>query len=120
VRIDKGSGYLMVCDTVPRNYFFIFFSTLEFMVSFFNKLLHNLDRNLNTLQKNLPTSQYELGIKCPHAEGLIGTSQKKQKEEWIIVVQGNNLCLLQGTYKLTLWTKCKACSGKPVGTRTHN
>jgi hypothetical protein len=35
-----------------------------------NKLLHNLDQNLNTLQKNLPASQYELGIKCPHAEGL--------------------------------------------------
>jgi hypothetical protein len=35
-----------------------------------NKLLHNLVQNLNTLQKNLPTSQYELGIKCPHAEGL--------------------------------------------------
>jgi hypothetical protein len=35
-----------------------------------NKLLHNLVQNFNTLQKNLPTSQYELGIKCPHAEGL--------------------------------------------------
>jgi hypothetical protein len=35
-----------------------------------NKLLHSLAQNLNTLQKNLPTSQYELGIKCPHAERL--------------------------------------------------
>jgi hypothetical protein len=37
-----------------------------------NKLLHNLAQNLNTLQKNLPT-QYELGVKCPHAEGLTAT-----------------------------------------------
>jgi hypothetical protein len=35
-----------------------------------HKLLHDLVQNLNTLQKNLPTSQYELGNKCPHAEGL--------------------------------------------------
>jgi hypothetical protein len=35
VRVDKGAGYLMVCDTVPRNYFFIFLSTLEFMGFFF-------------------------------------------------------------------------------------
>jgi hypothetical protein len=40
-----------------------------------NKLLHNLAQNLNTLQKNLPTSQYELGFKSPHAEGL---KRKKQ------------------------------------------
>jgi hypothetical protein len=39
-----------------------------------NKLLHDLVQNLNTPQKNLPTSQYELGIKCPHAEGLKGCS----------------------------------------------
>jgi len=35
-----------------------------------NELLHNLAQNLNTLKKNLPTSQYELGFKSPHAEGL--------------------------------------------------
>jgi len=35
-----------------------------------NKLLHNLAQNLNTLQKKLPTSQYELDFKCPYAEGL--------------------------------------------------
>ena len=39
-----------------------------------NKLLRNLAQNLNTLQKNLPTSQYELGFKSPHAEGLINKS----------------------------------------------
>jgi hypothetical protein len=26
VHVDKDAGYLMVCETVPRNYFFIFFS----------------------------------------------------------------------------------------------
>jgi len=36
-----------------------------------NKLLHNLAQNLNALWKNLPTSQYELEIKCPHTEGLM-------------------------------------------------
>jgi len=36
-----------------------------------NKLLHNLAPNLNTLYKNPPTSQCELGFKSPHAEGLI-------------------------------------------------
>jgi len=41
-----------VWERVPRNYFFIFF-------------LCNLDP-----VKSLPTSQYELGFKCPHAEGL--------------------------------------------------
>ena len=35
-----------------------------------NKLLRSLAQNLNTLYKNLSTSQYALGIKCPHAEGL--------------------------------------------------
>jgi hypothetical protein len=35
-----------------------------------NELLHNLVQNLNTLQKNLPTPQYGLGFKCPHAERL--------------------------------------------------
>jgi hypothetical protein len=40
-----------------------------------NKLLHNLAQNLNTLQQKLPTSQYELGIKCSHAEGLMSSSQ---------------------------------------------
>jgi len=35
-----------------------------------NKLLRILAQNLNTLYENLSTSQYELGIKCPHAEGL--------------------------------------------------
>jgi len=33
--------------------------------------MRNLAQNLNTLSKNLPTIQYELGFKCPHAEGLI-------------------------------------------------
>jgi hypothetical protein len=38
--------------------------------------MHNLAQNLNTLQKNLPTSQYELRIKCPHAQGLNNLSMK--------------------------------------------
>jgi hypothetical protein len=28
VHVDEGAGYLMVWETVPRNYFFIFFSPL--------------------------------------------------------------------------------------------
>jgi hypothetical protein len=27
VRVDKGAGYLMVCESVRRNYFFIFLSS---------------------------------------------------------------------------------------------
>jgi hypothetical protein len=35
VRVDEGAGFLMVWETVSRNYFLIFFSPLEFRVFFF-------------------------------------------------------------------------------------
>jgi len=34
VLVDQGAGWLMVWETFPRNYFFIFFSPLEFKVRF--------------------------------------------------------------------------------------
>jgi len=43
-----------------------------------NRLLHNLAQNLNTPYKKLPTSQYGLGFKYPHAEGLMNQSIQEE------------------------------------------
>jgi predicted transcriptional regulator len=51
-----------------------------------NELLHNLTQNLNTLKQKLPTSQYELGLKCPHAEwlrnGVLLSKDKLDQKAW--------------------------------------
>jgi hypothetical protein len=39
VRVDKGAGYLMVCETVLRNYFFIFSLLLNSGSSFLKSLI---------------------------------------------------------------------------------
>jgi len=39
VRVREGAGFLMVWETVPRNYFFIFFSPLEIWVFFLQSLI---------------------------------------------------------------------------------
>jgi hypothetical protein len=56
-----------------------------------NKLLHNLAQNLNTLQKNLPTPQYGLGFKCPHAERIINENKMKYMKRTRKHVRGNKL-----------------------------